>query len=232
MVARTLRRSSPVLFSAVLATAAVAGLPTAAEAAVVQSLASGDQLAGAVITVRFQRRVTGGGFAEAGTASATITGNTATQTGSAVSAGNFAFSFNVTGDTFQVQWQFQNLSTNLYIKSINFDLRPSSSLFDDGTEPSTAGSSLGRDAQYLSSFSTAQEWLTAVKYTPWTDPINTGDMFQQELFTWADASQSFNVFAPGTFLAWQDDTDYIVPAPGSLGLVAAAAGLLVRRRRR
>jgi hypothetical protein len=191
---------------------------SSANATRIESEAFGHQLAGGTVTVFFQ-------FSPPSTA--TIVGNAATENGSAVGFALVpgpalvpAFSFNVTGDTFDATWSLTNLMADDFIRTINFDLSGSVSLFDNDGTPSTPDSSVGVQgvvplAGPVPNF--------AVELAPWPDIQNLGDMFLEERIVF-----QIDPFGPGQVFEWHDDTD-VIPEPSTLALFATGILLLVAR---
>jgi len=167
--------------------------------------AFGDQLALGTITVFFE---------SAGTIEATITPGAVAQQGFASVAG--FFEFQVTGDTIASPWTLMNLSED-FIRTVNFDLSGSISLFDnDG--PDTPDSSIGiAGVIHLG----GPMPFTSFELVPWPDPQNKGDMFLQERIIFGPSGTA-NEFPPQNLFEWQDDTD-VIPEPSTLVLLGVGA---------
>ncbi len=189
-----------------------------ASAMLINSIAFGHQLAGGTVTVFFQ-------FSPPVTA--TIAGNAATQTGSAVGFALLpgpvlapAFSFSVTGDTIVASWFLTNLTADDFIRTINFDLSGSASLFDNNGAPSTPDSLDG--VQGVTPL-TGPVPNFSLELAPWPDVQNLGDMFLEERIVF-----QIDPFGPRDVFEWHDDTDIIdVPEPSTLALFAAGLLLLL-----
>ena len=194
----------------------------------VGSLATGDQMAGGTLYVT---------FSTAGVLSAPIV---AGGPGQGMTVANAAFfTFSVTGDTFTHVWTLTNNTAvgagGDTITSILFDLAGSISLFDnspDSADTSTWGtpdSEKGRPGAVMCPTCSGPLWTAAAELVPWSNPINTGDMFVQERVTWGN-----NNFTAGQTVTWADDTDiWVIPEPATLllaGSALLAVGFLRRRR--
>lgn len=177
----------------------------------IDSVGTGDELAGATLTVNFQN---------AGMIIAPILAAPA-QTGTATVPNMFTFS--VSGDTFNNIWRLQNLTTGDTILSANFNLAGSISLFDDNSNPSTPNSAAGRAGAV---FAAGPAITASAEAMPWPDIQNLGDMYLQENIFWAN-------FGPGQISQWSDDTDNPVPEPSTFLLVGAAfVAMVIYRRKR
>jgi MYXO-CTERM domain-containing protein len=135
--------------------------------------------------------------------------------------------FVVDGDTSVATWSLVN-TTDSHIVGMTIDLRPSISLFDNSSAPSSMGSSFGVLGATTAPGSTAPDPTSVVEVDPWMDPMNLGDMFHGERFLWAPPAAGPG-FGPGMVYNWFDDTD--IPAPSALALLGAGAIVAGRRRR-
>ncbi len=207
----------------------IAGAAGAAHAQPIFSAASGSDLAGGTLTIKW---LTPAGFVF--TSAGIVVGGaaegmaTVPAPGGAGSAG-----FSVDGDTFIADWSLTNSSTNsqFFICGALFDLTGTFSLFDDDFGGAAAGTPVGLEGVggvvYLAA-STAPMQVIAFESDPWLGGFlpNVGDMYWKEGIEWAGP-----VFASGETYLWHDDTD-LVPAPGPLALIGLAAAVAGRRRRR
>lgn len=135
--------------------------------------------------------------------------------------------FVVDGDTSIATWSLVN-TTDSHIVGMFIDLRPSISLFDNDSSPSTMGSSFGNLGATTAPGTTAPTPTSVIEVDPWMNPMNAGDMFYGEMFTWAPPAAGPG-FGPAMVCNWFDDTD--VPAPSALALLGAGAIVAGRRRR-
>ncbi len=175
------------------------------------SVANGNDLAGATLSVNFQN---------AGLIIAPIVAAPAL-TGTSTAPGMFSFS--VSGDTFNNIWNLQNLTTGDTILSATFNLAGSISLFDDNSNPSTPNSAAGRAGAV---FVAGPAITGSAEAVLWPDIQNLGDMYMQENIFWAN-------FGPGMISQWNDDTDKPVPEPSTFLLVGACfIALVIYRRKR
>jgi hypothetical protein len=206
----SLKRCLPLLLAGILAGA----IPALADG--IEYYATGDQMAGGLLTVL---------FAISGPVGAPIVA-AAGNTGSATAPGMYAFS--VSGDTFANPWSLINLSTFDTILSANFNLHGSISVFDTtDPNPGTINSASGRSGAVQ--IGPPPPTITgSAEWDPWLNPTNLGDIYWQEEINWG-----LGDFGPGLTSQWDDDTDYIVPEPATfvlLGAAVAMAGLWRRRR--
>ena len=198
--------------------------------AAVNSVATGEDLVGGIVTVSWWS--SGGGAFLGNTVG--VFGSPAAGVGVAEIADPFGTTargavLRVAGDTFLTEWTLQN-NGDAIIGAIEIDLNPSLSLFDDDSSPSTAGSFAGRDdVVYVPGSSTAPAEIDAFEFDSWIDPANTGDMYQQERIEW-NISAIGDTFDFGEVYSWRDDTD-VIPAPGA-GALIGVAGVAAQRRRR
>ena len=141
----------------------------------------------------------------------------------ASSPGSAGFDLTVTaGDTFGATWTLTNTDASLIflnrIVAVSIDLTVSAgrALFDNDSLPSSPGSLTGvLGVTYLSGVTIA----SATEVNPWTDPVNTGDMFTATNITFGGG---FTALASSS---WSDDTDSTVPEPATAFLMSV--GLLV-----
>lgn len=202
----------------------------------------GDELAGGLITVHYSAIFGGTTPLETGSATYTLLGDPLTHTGYAPANPNFTFT--VSGDTFLTTWEIVNTTAPApdpiagYISKVEIDLRPSRggifpSLFDDGSSPSTPLSAAGVLGIVPDAGSTGPAPTSAVESnTTWPPSlVNLGDMYGIETLTWTGLA----MLGPGESFIWHDDTDLVVPEPGSMALsclgASALAVLMLRRRR-
>ena len=216
--------------TAALCVAAGALATGSASANMIDSFATGADLAGGQVTV-FWADGAGGiiGVTQAdilatGPDSAIATIPNATNTGPGAI-------FSITGETFTAEWTLENTSLNL-IGEILFTLSGTDSVFhsspDDAGSP---GSLFGRPGiVYNALGSTAPAHNDAFEFSALADPVNTADdLFLAQRISWDNVTAGFG---PGQTFSWFDDTDLIViPAPGSAALLGLAGLATLRRRR-
>jgi hypothetical protein len=225
-----------------LAALLVAALASPAMAVSINSTNYGDELAGGLITVHYSAIFGGTTPLETGSVTYTLLGDSLTHTGYAPADPNFTFT--VTGETFLTTWELVNTTAAAadpfatYISKVEIDLRPSRggifpSLFDDDSSPSTPFSGAGVLGIVPDVGSTGPAPSTVVESnTTWPPSlVNLGDMYGIETLTWTGLS----MLGPGQSLIWHDDTDLVVPEPGTMALaclVASALAVPILRRGR
>ncbi len=209
---------------------AISCATSGAHAVILDPFATGADLAGAIIKIDW---VAGPGAPGGVVSTMGVVGVGGPGKGVAIIMDPFGLpspgaAFSVDGDTIGVAWSLTN-TTDSHIVGMSIDLRPSRSLFDNGTAPSSMGSSSGTLGAPMLGGSTAPMPTMAFEVDPWSDPMNLGDMFWGELFTWTPPAAGPG-FGPGMVFVWADDTD-VVPAPSALALLGLGAIAAGRRRR-
>ena len=134
----------------------------------------------------------------------------------AESVGSAGFILTVSGgDTSLATWTLTNTDPSLIIfnkiTAVTIDLTLSGrSLFDSGSTPSTPFSGPGIPGViYIGGNGISG----ATEFVLWANPSNLGDMYTATTVT-------FSTFlGPGDSSSWSDDTDVIVPEPGTLVLM-------------
>jgi len=199
----------------------------------IQSLATGAQLAGATVTVTF----TNGGPMT----TATIIDNGGGQGFASSADGSFTFS--VTGNTFTNSWTLTNNTSGNAITSVVFDLSGSifHALFDTTSHSAVCGpegptyncgtwaSDTGEPGALWVSGPTILASSAEFSLWPGVPALaNAGDMFLAEQINFGGSG--LTTTAPAV---WYDDTDlYVVPEPASffLGGIGLFTAYLWRRR--
>jgi hypothetical protein len=212
-------------------------LASPATATSVESANYGNELEGALITIHYSAIFGGTTPLETASATYTLLGSSLTQ--SAFAPFNPNFTFSVSGETSAATWELVNTTppaadpVAAYISKFEIDLRPSRggiypSLFDNGSAPSTPLSGPGVLGVVPDAGSTGPAPSSAVESdTTWPPGlINHGDMYGIEILTWTGLA----MLGPGESFIWHDDTDLVVPEPGSLSLLALGGLALLRRR--
>ncbi len=205
--------------SAAAVVVSLLALPATASSATLTPTATGDQLAGGFVTVTYF-----GGPMET---EIILAGPGNTGMTDPVSAG---FAFSVSGDTFLNEWTLENFggigSSPRAIVGVVFDLTGSISLFDNDSAPSSPGSDVGRAG---ATFVAGPPIGASAEFSPWLDPVNTGDMFLAESIGWGGGG-----IAAGAMARWMDDTDAtVIPLPSALILFGSGLSVaLIRIRKR
>lgn len=149
----------------------------------------------------------------------------------ASSPGSGGFTLEVSpGNTSAATWTLTNTDSSTVflnrILSVTIDLTLSgTSLFDDGSAPSTPGSGPGiAGVSYLSGVAIGGSF----NLLPWADGANEGDMYHAVSFTLSDGGLTADLST-----SWLTDTDVFgVPEPASASFCLTGAvllGVLMRR---
>jgi len=148
----------------------------------------------------------------------------------AEAVGSAGFTLTVSaGDTSLATWTLTNTDPSLIflnkITAVSIDLTLSGrSLFDSGSTPSTPYSGPGIPGVI---YIAGNGISGATEFVLWSDPSNLGDMYAATTITFSTS------LGPGDSSSWSDDTDVVVPEPGTIVLMGAGilglAGTLRRK---